>query len=143
MGSMTATAPKPIVAKGYGRCCHGNCRAHMRIPDVTVLSYSQHCFKSCLCQNKTTWQPTHICQVNTCSSETVACLQGLVLEGGHGKLLLDKGLYPKSYATNVNEQFLHQLNLPQRTRTAVYDFSSSMPACTGTHSIVYSNISQQ
>ena len=64
-------------------------------------------------------------------------------DGGHGKLLLDTGLYPKSYATNVNEQFLHELNLIERTRTAVFDFSTTIPACTGTHSIVYSNISQQ
>ena len=26
-----------IVVKGYGRCCHGNYRAHMRIPDVTTI----------------------------------------------------------------------------------------------------------
>ena len=73
----------------------------------------------------------------------VVPLQGLVREGGHGKLLLDKGLYPKSYATNVNEQWLNQLNLVERTRTAVYDLSTAVPACLGTHSIVYSNISQQ
>jgi hypothetical protein len=24
------------VVKGYRRCCHGNYRAHMRIPDVTL-----------------------------------------------------------------------------------------------------------
>ena len=24
------------VVKGYGRCCHGNYRAHMRIPDITL-----------------------------------------------------------------------------------------------------------
>nr|QOL01286.1 putative extracellular protein TR9_087 [Trebouxia lynnae] len=67
---------------------------------------------------------------------------GLVREGGHGKLLLDTALYPKSYATNVNEHWLNQLNLVDRTRTASFDFSESMPTCTGTHSIVYSNISQ-
>lgn len=72
-----------------------------------------------------------------------ALSQGLVQEGGHGKLLLDRGLYPKSYATNVNEHWLNQLNLVERTRTAVYDLSTTIPACTGTHSIVYSNISQQ
>ena len=82
-------------------------------------------------------------QVNICISSAVEYLQGLLEEGGHGKLLLDKGLYPKSYATNVNEQFLHQLDLEQRTRTAAYDFSTTMPTCSGTHSIVYSNISQQ
>ena len=70
-------------------------------------------------------------------------LQGLVQEGGHGKLLLDTALYPKSYATNVNEHWLNQLNLVDRTRTASYDFSQSIPACTGTHSIVFSNISRQ
>ncbi len=26
-----------IVVKGYGCCCHGNHRAHMRIPDVTFM----------------------------------------------------------------------------------------------------------
>ncbi|DBA84773.1 TPA: hypothetical protein ACH3X1_005812 [Trebouxia sp. C0004] len=67
---------------------------------------------------------------------------GVVKEGGHGKLLLDTALYPKSYATNVNEQWLNQLNLVERTRTASYDFSETMPDCAGTHSIVYSNISQ-
>ena len=30
-------APKPIVVKGYGRCCQGNYRAHMRIPDATTF----------------------------------------------------------------------------------------------------------
>ncbi len=29
--------PKPIVVKGYGRCCQGNYRAHMRIPDATEI----------------------------------------------------------------------------------------------------------
>ena len=29
---------KDIVVKGYGRCCHGNYRAHMRIPDVTDIT---------------------------------------------------------------------------------------------------------
>ena len=31
-----------FVAKGYGRCCHGNYRAHMRIPDVTTTPFSKH-----------------------------------------------------------------------------------------------------
>ena len=35
--------PKPIVAKGYRRCCRGNYRAHMRIPDVTVSRFGQSC----------------------------------------------------------------------------------------------------
>ncbi len=26
-----------IVVKGYGRCCQGNYRAHMRIPDATIM----------------------------------------------------------------------------------------------------------
>ncbi|KAL3150830.1 hypothetical protein ABBQ32_000588 [Trebouxia sp. C0010 RCD-2024] len=73
---------------------------------------------------------------------TATSVPGLVREGGHGKLLLDTDLYPKSYATNVNEQWLNQLNLVERTRTAAFDFSTIIPACTGTHSIVYSNISQ-
>ncbi len=31
-----------IVAKGYGRCRHGNYRAHMCIPDVTTTPPSKH-----------------------------------------------------------------------------------------------------
>ena len=69
--------------------------------------------------------------------------QGLVAEGGHGKLLVDEYLFPKSYATNVNEQFLHVLDLEDRVRTAALDFSQTIPDCAGTHSIVYSNTSQQ
>lgn len=70
-------------------------------------------------------------------------VQGLVREGGHGKLLVDQALYPRSYATNVNEQYLHKIDLVRRNRTASFDFSSLMPTCAGTHSIVYSNISRQ
>lgn len=69
--------------------------------------------------------------------------QGLVSEGGHGKLLIDEYLFPKSYATNVNEQFLHVLDLEDRARVAAFDFSQTIPDCAGTHSIVYSNTSQQ
>ncbi len=29
-------APKPSVVRVYIHCCHGNCRAHVRIPDVAV-----------------------------------------------------------------------------------------------------------
>lgn len=91
----------------------------------------------CLCQSPDWyWQLSQILSA-------LHPLQGLVREGGHGKLLLDTDLYPKSYATNVNEQWLNQLNLVERTRTAAFDFSTIIPACTGTHSIVYSNISQQ
>lgn len=64
-------------------------------------------------------------------------------KGGHGKLLIDEYLFPKAYATNVNEQWLHAIDLEDRTRIASFDFSKSMPSCTGTHAIVYSNISQQ
>jgi len=27
-----------IVERGYARCCRGNYRAHMRIPDVTLIA---------------------------------------------------------------------------------------------------------
>ena len=54
-------------------------------------------------------------------------------EGGHGKLLIDEYLFPKAYATNVNEQWLQVLNLEERTREASYDYSKNMPNCTGTH----------
>ena len=35
-------SPKPIVVKGYIRCCQGIYRAHMRIPDATQLRTAQH-----------------------------------------------------------------------------------------------------
>ncbi|KAL0017780.1 hypothetical protein WJX77_011291 [Trebouxia sp. C0004] len=61
---------------------------------------------------------------------------------GHGKLLLDEALFPRSYGTNVHEQWLNAIDLVQQARTGSFDFADSIPSCTGTHSIVYSNISQ-
>ena len=74
---------------------------------------------------------------------TCVHLQDTVYIPGHGKLLLDEALFPKSYATNVHEQWLNTIDLDQRARTGSFDFADSIPSCTGTHSIVYSNISQQ
>ncbi len=82
-------------------------------------------------------------KIKTKSPSMLSFLQGLVLEGGHGKLLIDEYLFPKAYATNVNEQWLQVLDLEERSREASHDYSKNMPNCTGTHSLVYSNISQQ
>jgi hypothetical protein len=43
-------------------------------------------------------------------------------------------------------QVIEQLNLPTQKRTYSYNYSSFLPdptICTGTHSVGYSNISQQ
>ncbi|KAK9864411.1 hypothetical protein WJX84_003429 [Apatococcus fuscideae] len=63
-------------------------------------------------------------------------------QAGHGKLLVDDSLFPSAYGTNVNEQFISEFDLEGATRTGVYNFSSfTGKACTGTHSLVYSNYS--
>ena len=74
---------------------------------------------------------------------TCVCLQDTMYIPGHGKLLLDEALFPRSYGTNVHEQWLNAIDLVQQARTGSFDFADSIPSCTGTHSIVYSNISQQ
>ena len=43
-------------------------------------------------------------------------------------------------------QVIEQINLPSQNRTNSFNYSSSLPdptICTGTHSVGYSNISQQ
>ena len=43
-------------------------------------------------------------------------------------------------------QVIEQINLPSQNRTNSYNYSSFLPdptVCTGTHSVGYSNISQQ
>ena len=136
-----------------------------------------------------------------------ALLQSLQTTAGHGKLVVDGTLYPKSYGTNVNEQcapplrcpsrpappaastaawealpwsgaalrraagrpllqepagrrqksfpqpakrlprrYLEQFDLSNATRTAAINYAPLLPTpglCVGTHSIAYSNASQQ
>ncbi|BDA42283.1 hypothetical protein COCOBI_03-1700 [Coccomyxa sp. Obi] len=76
---------------------------------------------------------------------TAASVADFKTKTGHGKLLLDDSLYPRAYATNVNEQVIEEIDLPSQKRTNSFNYTSFLPdpsVCTGTHSVTYSNISQ-
>ena len=52
----------------------------------------------------------------------------------------------KLWVLCVVRQVIEQINLPSQNRTNSYNYSSFLPdptICTGTHSVGYSNISQQ
>ena len=77
-----------------------------------------------------------------------ACLpaQGFSKNPGHGKLIVDGLLYPRAYASNVNEQVIQEINLQTRTRTASYSFAALLPnpsLCNGTHSVGWTNATRQ
>lgn len=62
---------------------------------------------------------------------------------GHGKLLIDDYLYPKGYATNVNgNNHVFAVDIEARARVATFNFTGAAASCIGTHSVVYSNISE-
>ena len=64
----------------------------------------------------------------------------------HGKLVIDPWLYPVGYGSNVQQQVIPRFDFPSQSITARLDYSSQLPdpnTCTGTHTIVYSNASQQ
>ena len=79
------------------------------------------------------------------SKSVSSCVTDFTMMMRTGKLLLDDSLYPRAYATNVNEQVLEEINLDTQARTNAFNYSSFLPdptVCTGTHSIGYSSISR-
>ena len=88
--------------------------------------------------------PFYRCSCQREDTAAVCTLQSLNTTAGHGKLLVDDSLYPYGYGTNVNEQYISEFNLATANRTASYNYSSfTGSSCTGTHSLVYSNYSDQ
>ncbi len=75
---------------------------------------------------------------------TVTITQALFKKPGHGKLLIDDNLYPKGYASNVNEAYVTSLNLASQSRIASYAINTTNAGapinCAGTHSLVLSLI---
>lgn len=65
--------PKPIVVNGYGRCCHGNYRDHMRIPDVTSAGHACWLYaQPCQCQQ------SGMCLCTYSFLMYVVCLQAMI-----------------------------------------------------------------
>ncbi len=63
LGSMLTSAA--TVAKGYGRCRHGNYRAHICIPDVTATVLGSDASSSCCQSNAWTMYAACIQQLAT------------------------------------------------------------------------------
>ena len=60
--------------------------------------------------------------------------------------ILVKSLLTSEGALCAMAQVIEQINLPSQNRTGAYNYSSFLPdptVCTGTHSVGYSNVSQQ
>lgn len=72
--------------------------------------------------------------------------QGFSQDPGHGKLIVDGLLYPRAYSSNVNEQVIQEINLATRTRIASHSYGPLLAdpsLCVGTHSVAWTNASQQ
>jgi hypothetical protein len=57
---------------------------------------------------------------------------------GHGKLVVNQGLYPLSYGTNVNEQIISKFNLANETNIGNFPYNGSLSnatLCFGTHTL--------
>lgn len=85
-------------------------------------------------------------QARTVLVKPLSALQDPEVAPAHGKLVIDPWLYPVGYGSNVDQQRIPRWDFTEPTITASIDYGAAIPdpgLCMGTHTIVYSNKSQQ